>query len=885
MKTITRTFSIVGLLLGVWFASPASAQTILQPDAAPPGAGVVVSLIAANGGFTGTETITTSCPEILVGPKWLSNGAGNPAAPISNAVLSTVFFILENAPTKNCFVSVNGTALAAAGAIDNVFSIVQPLPNPIDGGVGDLDGVVNNVITIPSSARSDGGVVVFSQLSVPVGKTLVFDTTDPVPATGGNEAFMPIIVLVRGDATIDGVVDASGGRGRDYGDNKLARSFSAQSTIDGGDGGHGGPGGGGGAAGGPHNATASGTGGFSGTGGDGFSGGSGSPSIVYAQAPGGRGVAYPPVGVTGGNSPFDRGGGFPTSSVTNGGGGGSGNPFGTGAYGAQDQNNGGAAGYGGGGGAATANGTRSGGGGGGFATVGLPGGVGGTNTNAGRGGFVNGLASMLPLFGGSGGGGGDGWITGTGPNFGNFGGGGGGGGGGAFMFHVVGTLSGSGVLKADGGNGGAAGPGNCAASGGGGGSGGGILLAARTLAFTGTVSVRGGVGGANANAGCSGSYNQGGHGGEGRVRFDGAPPPTLTAGPTATVGSTWEGCAVTGVSGSVVQVSAANGINCNWVAMNGAGAVVASGTTAEGNLDLSAQSGLHGVLTVIVSRDGVPSPAGIGRIVVDSDGDGIPDFADGDDDNDGISDIDELGGVDLSGDSDADGVPDYMDPGFVICSDANTDGECDSLPLAVDPDGDGVPSHFDKDSDGDGIPDSVEGPGAAFDANLDGRIDDLTDNDFDGVAGVVDDDDEDNQSTGTTGGLRDTDGDGIPDSQDLDSDGDGLFDVVEAGGGGLDLDGDGRVDDTTDADGDGLPDVVDPQSGGAINGTPFQVPDSDGDGTPDFLEQGAPIYGSVRLSNGELRSFRCYYDAVGGVVSCETNPSGELVLYPPICGG
>ncbi len=883
MPTISRPLSVAALLSALLVTAPAVAQTIVQPDAAPPGAGAVVSLISANGGFTGNEVITTSCPEILVGPRWLSDGAGNPAAPIANAVLSTIFFTLENAPAKNCVVSVNGTPLAATGAIDNVFSIVQPLPNPVDGGIGDADGLLNNIITIASTARSDGGVVVFSQLDVPVGKTLVFDTTDPIPGTQGNEAFMPIIVLVRGDAVINGVVDASGGRGRDYGDNSLARSNNAQSTIDGGDGGDGGPGGGGGAAGGPHNATSTSTGGFSGTGGDGFSGGSGSPSIVFAQAPGGYGVAYPPVGVTGGNSPFNRGGGFPTTSVTNGGGGGSGNPFGVGAYGAQTGEAGGAAGFGGGGGAATNNNTRSGGGGGGFATAGIAGGLG--ETNGGRGGNVNGLASLLPLFGGSGGGGGDGWITGTGPNFGHFGGGGGGGGGGAFMFHVVGTLSGTGELRADGGAGGAAGHGNCAASGGGGGSGGGILLAARTLTFTGSVSVRGGIGGSNTNVTCAANFNRGGNGGEGRVRFDGGAPPTLTQGPTNTVGTTWEGCAVTGVSGAVVQVAAANAVTCNWVAIDADATVVASGTTLEGGLDLSTIASLHGTLTVIVSRGGIPSPAGIGRIVTDSDGDGIPDFADGDDDNDGISDKDELGGVDLSGDSDADGVADYLDPNFVNCADVDADGECDEVPLAYDLDGDGIPSHLDKDSDGDGIPDSIEGPGGAFDANTDGRLDDLTDNDFDGVAGVVDVDDGDNQSTGTEL-LRDTDGDGIPDNQDLDSDGDGLFDLVEAGGGALDTDGDGRVDDATDADGDGLADVVDPQSGsGTTAGTPFVLPDSDGDGVPDHLEQGAPIYGSIRLEDGTLRAFRCYFDAGVGTVSCETDLSGQLVLYDPICGG
>ncbi|MCA9515436.1 MAG: hypothetical protein KC635_10865, partial [Myxococcales bacterium] len=236
-------------------------------------------------------------------------------------------------------------------------------------------------------------------------------------------------------------------------------------------------------------------------------------------------------------------------------------------------------------------------------------------------------------------------------------------------------------------------------------------------------------------------------------------------------------------------------------------------------------------------------------------------------------------------DSDGDGVPDYLDPDVVTCADDNGDGKCDAVPLAYDPDGDGIPSHLDKDSDGDGIPDSIEGPGAAYDADRDGTLDDLTDNDFDGVAAGVDDDDADNQSTGT-GAPRDSDGDGIPDSQELDSDGDGVFDLVEAGGGALDADHDGKIDDATDADGDGLPDVVDPASGGAAPaGAPIVPPDSDGDGVPDFQEQGAPLYGTLRLEDGTFKSFRCYFDAGTGIVSCETDGDGQLVLYDPICGG
>ena len=57
-------------------------------------------------------------------------------------------------------------------------------------------------------------------------------------------------------------------------------------------------------------------------------------------------------------------------------------------------------------------------------------------------------------------------------------------------------------------------------------------------------------------------------------------------------------------------------------------------------------------------------------------------------------------------------------------------------------------------------------------------------------------------------GCKDTDNDGIPDFQDLDSDNDGIPDLVEAGG--VDTDGDGKVDGNIDSDGDGVPDYADP---------------------------------------------------------------------------
>ena len=79
---------------------------------------------------------------------------------------------------------------------------------------------------------------------------------------------------------------------------------------------------------------------------------------------------------------------------------------------------------------------------------------------------------------------------------------------------------------------------------------------------------------------------------------------------------------------------------------------------------------------------------------------------------------------------------------------------------------------------------------------------------------------------------NDFDGDGVLNEFDLDSDNDGLPDIVEAGGGALDQNFDGQVDDITDIDEDGLADVGDPSQGAA----PLISPDTDNDGIPDMFD-------------------------------------------------
>ena len=159
----------------------------------------------------------------------------------------------------------------------------------------------------------------------------------------------------------------------------------------------------------------------------------------------------------------------------------------------------------------------------------------------------------------------------------------------------------------------------------------------------------------------------------------------------------------------------------------------------------------------------------------DTDGDGVGDNADDDADNDGTPDSEDAFPTDPNEDSDADGdgIGDNED------NDDDNDGVTDE-----DNDGDGLGDNVDTDDDNDGIPDDQD----AFptDANED------TDTDGDGIGDNADTDDdadgysdelEIEQGTDPTDASSiplDTDGDGIPDSLDDDDDNDGVVDGDDA---------------------------------------------------------------------------------------------------------
>ncbi len=795
------------LLLAI-ASSPLWATDLLQVDAAAPGMNVVVHIIRDTGGFTGSESVSTSCADITVSPVDVFDGDGDPSNPIEGAVLSAIFFVSPDASTgQDCSVYVDGVQLEATAAMDNLFSIVEPSPAPTDGGPYDADGTVDGIIVLDSAERSDGGVYVLESLEVAATETLLFSTHDPAPAYDGNNALLPVIVLVSGQAMIDGTIDISGEDGGMYGSGNAAHGQDG----DGGDGGDGGPGGGGGGGGGPQ-----GTGdvtGYSGSGGMGYAGGTAGLSATEpTQAQGGRGSGSEPDGAMGGTSPFSTGAAEPATDTTLAGPGSSGNPFGTGGGPATSTLAGGQSGFGGGGGSTLLC-AEGGGGGGGFGTDGQNGG----NTEdirVGGGGLANGNQQFVPLMGGSGGAGGQGLYE-LEDFYDDYAGGGGGGGGGALLLVAYDSAQVSGSILANGGSGGDTTGASPYSGGGGGGSGGAVFLASPTLSLDGEIQVSGGQGGVNS------SWNpDGGAGGEGRIRFDGAPPPTPGTGPTGYPATTWEGCAVTSVDGPLITISSP--ASCAYVGLDSSATPVFSGTLATDSTmditsDLLAAGG--GDTWVVFSRDTVTSPVGVATIT-DGDYDGIAN-------NDGWDNCPEDPNTDQA-DADADGMGDACDP----CTDVDGDGYGDDSYAGYDPE----ECEADCDDADPDIHPGAEELSDGIDNDCNGVIDDL-DSDGDGLTddeeGTIGtdpydpDSDDDGLSDGEevpdTADPRDSDGDGTIDALDDDDDGDGILTIIE------------NSEDDTDADDDGIPNYLD------LDSDSDSVPDAD-EGTTDTDEDSTPDY-------------------------------------------
>jgi hypothetical protein len=165
----------------------------------------------------------------------------------------------------------------------------------------------------------------------------------------------------------------------------------------------------------------------------------------------------------------------------------------------------------------------------------------------------------------------------------------------------------------------------------------------------------------------------------------------------------------------------------------------------------------------------------------------------------------------------------------------------------IDSDGDGIPDTEDLDSDNDGIPDIEEAGFKQFSNNT-GTFDKSnpslwTDSNNNGmndyIAAMI---------SGGTYNVPDSDGDGLRNYLDLDSDNDSFFDVNEGGT----LNGDGDINDDgkgdgVDTDKDGILDLYDNSTN---FGTVFRsyAQDTDGDGIADFLELDANNDGIFDIS-------------------------------------
>ncbi len=307
------------------------------------------------------------------------------------------------------------------------------------------------------------------------------------------------------------------------------------------------------------------------------------------------------------------------------------------------------------------------------------------------------------------------------------------------------------------------------------------------------------------------------------------------------------------------------------------------------------QDGIVNSLDLDSDNDGIPDIVEAGG--VDTNGDGMVDsFVDTD--NDGLSDQYDTdnGGTALTNpntdsngnqdpydlDSDGDGITDLIEsqastnsPRVPVGMDSDNDGIDNSfdpdhgnnLTIPVDTDGDGTPDYLDSDSDNDGDSDALE----AWDTDNDGIADiialgidsdsDGLDNNFDNLSGL-------NSTTNVTNNGQtsssfpdldgntlerdwrdalnaDLDGDGNPNSADIDDDNDGILDVDEGSLTNLDSDGD-LVQDflDLDSDNDGLLDNFESQAGPVGYISPSGV-DTDGDGLDDAYDTDCSPCGAI----------------------------------------
>ena len=217
----------------------------------------------------------------------------------------------------------------------------------------------------------------------------------------------------------------------------------------------------------------------------------------------------------------------------------------------------------------------------------------------------------------------------------------------------------------------------------------------------------------------------------------------------------------------------------------------------------------------------------------DRDGDGIDNSVDIDDDNDGILDVDEGCGATIQVNVDLDTYEDETSftlenptPTTILSGGTYADGD-ELISESITVSESGIYVFTISDVFGDGMfytGGSNSNGTASYALSVDGvEIFNSGANPNFGTQDVL--------NINVDASCPDTDNDGVIDSYDLDSDGDGIADIIEAGG--IDSDGDGVVDGVfADGDNDGWSNTFDSNNGG----TALADNDSDGDGLENRID-------------------------------------------------
>ncbi len=441
----------------------------IQPDALARGMTIAVEVLAneADTGVFGKDGVTLPDEKIIFDANNTSVIFGPVVTSWNGRVLQIPIMVSDNANFGSIpFRIKNGTVVSAPQQI----KIVIPQAAISFSGSTVLGDPINGVGTL-----TDGNTLVVEGIELSttdpsVRPKTTFALLDPDSTIPGNARFHPMTILSRGPIIFK----------------NIQLSVSADSL-------NGGPGGGGGGAGSAH----SGGGGYTG-------GGSDTDDFTFTNI----GSGSLPIGMNGGSSTTKVKGGF-GDLTDQGGGGGTGSPFGrSGLSGSNDSSHSGGYGAGSAGGELTSTNTPYGGGGGGFGTKGEKGAGFGDN-----GGKITGGRFLIPMQGGSAGGGGNSYQSKDSSA------GSGGGGGGAMTIIGFDTVIISNTALSARGSNGTSGF-NDREAGGGGGSGGGVLLSSRKKInpnnlFIDALGGKGGLGGSTIEQDA-----KGGAGGEGIIRVD-----------------------------------------------------------------------------------------------------------------------------------------------------------------------------------------------------------------------------------------------------------------------------------------------------------------------------------------------------------------------------